>query len=159
MQAENVAEYLEIRKELAALKDCITRYVGFVLVGSAAAVWGLAGRSSDGEPVQIAMALASIFLCLISICVLFLLSYKFSSTTDMSDTANYWLMRNSRAIALMRPANALRTIANPPCLAVFSCGKYAWISCVIASTKKSYCGATAATFSRGLLVLEAYELE
>lgn len=79
MQIQNVAEYLEIRKELTALKDCITTYVGFVLVGSAAAVFGLAGRASDGEPVQIAMALGSIFLCLISTCVLFLLSYKFSS--------------------------------------------------------------------------------
>jgi len=79
MQTQNVAEYLEIRKELSSLKDCITTYVGFVLAGAATAVWGFAGRSSDARPVQIAMALASMFLCLVSVFVLFLLSYKFSS--------------------------------------------------------------------------------
>jgi hypothetical protein len=62
MQAQNVTEYLEIRKEIADLKDCITTYVGFVLAGSATAVWGLAGRTSDSENGHIAMALASIFL-------------------------------------------------------------------------------------------------
>jgi hypothetical protein len=79
MQAQNVTEYLEIRKEIADLKDCITTYVGFVLAGSATAVWGLAGRTSDSENGHIAMALASIFLSFVSIFVLFLLSYKFTS--------------------------------------------------------------------------------
>lgn len=79
MQAQNVAEYQEIRKELAALKECITTYVGFVLVGSAAAVWGLAVNTSGVGPRHMAMALASILLAWVSVLVLFLLSYKFTS--------------------------------------------------------------------------------
>lgn len=79
MQAENVKEYLEIRKEVAELKSCITTYVGFAIGGSATAVWALAGRTSHGPLEDMAAALAAILLALVSVFVLFLLSYKFFS--------------------------------------------------------------------------------
>lgn len=79
MQAENVKEYLEIRKEVAELKSCITTYVGFAVGGSATAVWALAGRTSHGPIEDTAAALAAILLALVSVFVLFLLSYKFFS--------------------------------------------------------------------------------
>jgi hypothetical protein len=55
MQAQNVEEYKEIRKELTDLKNCVTTYTGFALGGSATASWGLAARASDKD-LTLAMA-------------------------------------------------------------------------------------------------------
>jgi len=79
MQPQNVAEYTAIREELTTLKNCITNYVGFVVAGSATAFWGLAGRASEKGPERLAMATMAMLLAIVSVLILFVLSYKFTS--------------------------------------------------------------------------------
>jgi hypothetical protein len=75
MQAQNAREYQAVREELTTLRQCVTNYVGFVLSGSAVAFWSLTGKIS--EPMQAGEA--AIVLAMVSMLVLFLLSYKFTS--------------------------------------------------------------------------------
>lgn len=76
MQAENLQEYTFIREEMIKLKDCVTSYMGFVLGGSALAIFGLASI----EPVKSnVMTYFSLILSLIFSMVLLILLYKFNS--------------------------------------------------------------------------------
>jgi hypothetical protein len=79
MQSENVPEYKAVREEITTIKNCITTYVGIVVLGSATSFWGLAARASEKEPERLAMGFVSILLGITSMFVLFLLSYKFTS--------------------------------------------------------------------------------
>ncbi|NWG75029.1 MAG: hypothetical protein HXY24_10550 [Rubrivivax sp.] len=78
MQAENVKEYELIRGEMITVKDCITRYIGYVFGGSGAAIYGMARMEktpiSYSEMVLIAFSLATIISF-----VLLILYYKFYS--------------------------------------------------------------------------------
>lgn len=75
MQCQNVKEYEGIRSELTTLRNCVTLYVGFVVSGSAAAFWGLVARTDD----KVHIGLAALLLAIVSVFILFLLSYKFTS--------------------------------------------------------------------------------
>ncbi|MEW6657671.1 MAG: hypothetical protein AB1424_03325 [Thermodesulfobacteriota bacterium] len=84
MQSENVKEYEMVREEMSSVKDCITKYIGFVLGGSGAAVFLIArmGQNLNKENLQI-YDFESGFVCLsLSIIinfVLLILFYKFHS--------------------------------------------------------------------------------
>lgn len=81
MQSENIKEYESIRIEMLNLKDCITKYVGYVLAGSGAMIYGIARvERSISETInspEVAV-ITSGFSMLISL-VLLLLFYKFNS--------------------------------------------------------------------------------
>lgn len=79
MEAQNITEYKAVRDEIATIKNCITTYVGFVLVGSATSFWGLASRASEKGPERLAWGVVAMLLAITSAFVLFLLSYKFTS--------------------------------------------------------------------------------
>lgn len=78
MQSQNFAEYKAVRQELAHVRTCITTYVRYVVVGAAPALWFLAGRTSEPHS-ALGMSFAAILLSLMSMLILFLLSYKFTS--------------------------------------------------------------------------------
>jgi hypothetical protein len=78
MQPQNVDEYKAIREELARLRNCMTSYVGFVVLGSAPAFGFLADKATDYKQ-HLAMAIVAILLSIIAVLILFLLSYKFTS--------------------------------------------------------------------------------
>jgi hypothetical protein len=78
MQAQNVEEYKAIREELARVRNCVTSYVGFVILGAGPAFGFLAGKTAD-KTSNLAMGFASVLLAILSTLVLFLLSYKFTS--------------------------------------------------------------------------------
>lgn len=78
MQSQNVAEYKVIREDLDRVRNCMTTYVGYVILGSGPAFGFLANRASD-QNAQLAMGFAAMLLCIISVLILFLLSYKFTS--------------------------------------------------------------------------------
>lgn len=73
MQAKNVKEYESIRAEMLNVKDCITKYVGYVFGGSGAAIYGLSKMEIDGIP------FVSCMLSLIISFVVVILFYKFQS--------------------------------------------------------------------------------
>jgi hypothetical protein len=79
VQIQNVKEYSAIRGELTTLKNCVTNYVGFVIAGSAAAFYGLAGKDTAAASGRWEVAITSVLLAIVSALVLLLLSYKFKS--------------------------------------------------------------------------------
>lgn len=78
MEAENHREYQLIRKELLELKDCITTYVGFVLGGAGAALFGVSVVLKSGK-ISAGIALAPFLLSIVISLVLLILFYKFLS--------------------------------------------------------------------------------
>ncbi len=78
MQSENVEEYKLVRAEMITVKDCITKYIGFVLGGSSAAVYGIAlmGKNSDNQLLMMPVCFA---ISIIIHFVLLVLFYKFHS--------------------------------------------------------------------------------
>lgn len=78
MQKQNVSEYKAVREELERVRNCITSYVSFVVLGSGPAFAFLAGKAADKQP-NLPMGFASILLGIVATLVLFLLSYKFTS--------------------------------------------------------------------------------
>ncbi|MFZ3136769.1 MAG: hypothetical protein WA126_05180 [Thermodesulfovibrionales bacterium] len=50
----NVEEYKLIRKEMINLKDCITKYIGYVFAGSGAMIYGLAKTERYAAPLSTA---------------------------------------------------------------------------------------------------------
>ncbi len=49
MQNENEKEFELIRKEMISVKDCITKYLGYIFAGSGAAIYGLARMETPGN--------------------------------------------------------------------------------------------------------------
>ena len=78
MQSENIKEYGLIRTEMIEVKDCMTRYMGFVLGGSGAALFGLSALQFSTDNF-FALAYTSSFLSIIITFVLLILFYKFTS--------------------------------------------------------------------------------
>ena len=81
MENENIKEYESIRIEMMNLKDCITKYVGYVLAGSGAMIYGIArveGSISQTVNSPAIAVITAAFSMLISL-VLLLLFYKFNS--------------------------------------------------------------------------------
>lgn len=78
VQTQNVSEYKAVREELDRVRNCVTSYVSFVVLGSGPAFAFLAGKAADKQP-NLAMGFASILLGIVATLVLFLLSYKFTS--------------------------------------------------------------------------------
>ena len=78
MQAENIAEYQILREEMGTVKDCITKYIGYVLGGAGAAIYGMASMSTvplnDMEIVITSLSLSAILNF-----ILLILYYKFYS--------------------------------------------------------------------------------
>lgn len=64
MQAENIAEYQILREEMGTVKDCITKYIGYVLGGAGAAIYGMASMGTiplnDMEIVITSLSLSAI---------------------------------------------------------------------------------------------------
>ncbi len=77
MQKQNYREYDQIRNELVRVRECTTHYMGFVLGGSGAAIFGLASFSRDEN--IIAIAYTSILLSLLIGIILMILFYKFNT--------------------------------------------------------------------------------
>jgi hypothetical protein len=78
MQTENITEYQLLRDEMATVKDCITKYIGYVLTGSGAAIYGMA-RMGQIPTNDSALAVTSVALSVILNSVLLILYYKFYS--------------------------------------------------------------------------------
>lgn len=78
MQSQNVREYELVRQDMVEIKECITKYMGFVLGGSGAAIFGLSALKFSTQEC-FALAYASSFLTVSITLVLFLLFYKFTS--------------------------------------------------------------------------------
>jgi len=49
MQPENLREYEIIRNEMFTVKDCITKYIGYVFAGFGAAIYGLVRIGFDPQ--------------------------------------------------------------------------------------------------------------
>ena len=83
MQSENVKEFELIRAEMSTVKDCITKYIGFVLGGSGVAVYGIAGMGKNSDNHSSMSTFEMVIVCFaISIIihfVLLVLFYKFHS--------------------------------------------------------------------------------
>ncbi|MEW5948525.1 MAG: hypothetical protein AB1711_03845 [Thermodesulfobacteriota bacterium] len=91
MIIRNVEEYKLIRQEMINLKDCITKYIGYVFAGSGAMIYGLAKVNNSTSPLSSAQPnvilspfpaevtfIAASFSMLVSL-VLLMLFYKFNS--------------------------------------------------------------------------------
>jgi hypothetical protein len=78
MQRPNVEEYRLLREELQSLKNCMTTYVGFSLVGTGASIVGLTVFALE-KPNYQGLTIASITLAMIITMVLGILFYKFHS--------------------------------------------------------------------------------
>jgi hypothetical protein len=78
MECGNLKEYEFVRAEMLTVKDCITKYVGFALAGSAAAIYGMARIISYNRE-GLALAVIPSALSLIISFVLLILFYKFYS--------------------------------------------------------------------------------
>lgn len=81
MLNRNVEEYKLIRQEMNNLKDCITKYIGYVLAGSGAMIYGLARMDRSEIPTSLSPEIAVVsasFSMLISL-ILLMLFYKFNS--------------------------------------------------------------------------------
>lgn len=79
MKAENVKEYELIRDEMITVKDCITRYIGYVFGGSGAAIYGMARMERTLTNNYSEMAIISLSLATIISFVLLIVYYKFYS--------------------------------------------------------------------------------
>lgn len=94
MQPENVREYEMVRQEMSSVKDCITKYIGFVLGGSGAAIFLIARMGHNtGEKVLIMNDYETCLICYaittIINFVLLILFYKFHSHNRFEVTVNY----------------------------------------------------------------------
>src|SRR5438067_87634 len=78
MQLQNVSEYKAMRHELTHVRNCIGRYFGFVIFGAGPAFWLLAAKASE-KILDAEMSCAAILFADVSMLILFLLSYKFTS--------------------------------------------------------------------------------
>ena len=79
MELQNVKEYEYIRTETEFIRNCITSYMGFVIGGSGAAMFGLAALRVFGPENRIAMSYVSFAVSLLVALVLSILFYKFNS--------------------------------------------------------------------------------
>lgn len=79
METQNIKEYELLREETLALRECITDYMGFVVGGSGAAMFGLAALRLFGQDNKIAVAYVAFGISLLLSFVLVILMYKFNS--------------------------------------------------------------------------------
>ncbi len=76
----NQTEVDLIRKEMLHLKDCITKYVGYVLAGSGAAVYGIARMDVlNNNGFSVGMSFVSFIISVIISFITVILFYKFHS--------------------------------------------------------------------------------
>lgn len=78
MRTESLEEYRLIRDEMKAVKDCMNTYIGYVLGGSGAAVFGLTALASVRVNYS-AMAYTALMMSLLVSMVLLVIIYKFYS--------------------------------------------------------------------------------
>ncbi len=78
MQRQNIREYELLRTEILSIKSCITSYMGYVLGGSGAALFGLAIIGRQAENVVV-LAYAPGGVSVVITLVLLVLFYKFNS--------------------------------------------------------------------------------
>lgn len=79
MEVENVKEYEFTRRETELVRDCITTYMGFVVGGSGAAMFGLAALRVFGADNKVVVSHVAFATSIIVALVLALLFYKFNS--------------------------------------------------------------------------------
>lgn len=79
MELENVKEYEYIRSETELIRNCITTYMGYVIGGSGAALFGLAALRGVGPENRIAVGFVSFATSALVSLVLAILFYKFNS--------------------------------------------------------------------------------
>lgn len=81
MERQNVAEYKIIRKEIEAIKKCITDYMGFLLIGVGTSYSALGGivAIKRNDIYYDAIAYSSLAISFIAISILYILLYKFIS--------------------------------------------------------------------------------
>jgi hypothetical protein len=78
MRPENIKEYELLRNEMVTVKECITKYLGYVLGGSGLSVYGMV-TLVQGNLKPFFIALMSFAFAIIMSFVLLILFYKFSS--------------------------------------------------------------------------------
>lgn len=78
MNSENVKEYDLIRQEMISIKECITKYIGFVLGGSGVAIYAIISMG-DFSANFYEKAFTCLLLSIIISFVLLILLYKFLS--------------------------------------------------------------------------------
>lgn len=79
MEIENVKEYEYIRSETELIRSCITTYMGHVIGGSGAAMFGLAALRLFSPENRVAVGFVSFATSVIVTLVLAILFYKFNS--------------------------------------------------------------------------------
>jgi hypothetical protein len=79
MQAENIKEYELIRAEMLNVKDCITKYLGYVFGGTGAAIYGLARLNENFAVDTVRMGVIALALSALFTLILLILVYKFYS--------------------------------------------------------------------------------
>jgi hypothetical protein len=78
MQPEYISEYELIRHEMITVKECITRYIGYVLGGSGLAIYGIVAFGQS-KLTLVSIAIICLALSVIMSFVLLILFYKFFS--------------------------------------------------------------------------------
>ena len=107
MDPKNIQEYKLIRQEMITVKDCITKYIGFVLGGSGIAVYGIAhGAPNLGKFGYFATFIICFSLSTIINLVLLILFYKFSSHNRF---AGYCKLLNHELHHMKQPTHATAT--------------------------------------------------
>ena len=79
MQRENIKEYELVRHEMLTVKDCITKYISFVLGGVGATVVLLARSGDRSHFSSLEISIMSFSLCIIIDFIMLVLIYKFKS--------------------------------------------------------------------------------
>lgn len=84
MQTQNIKEYELVRDEMLTVKDCITKYIGFVLGGAGAAVFLLVRGGDKFQLSSFEISLMSLSFSIIINFVMLILIYKFKSHNRMA---------------------------------------------------------------------------
>lgn len=105
MHLDSVKEYEFVRREMDNLKSCVTTYVGFVIGGVGAAIFGFA-KFAPGGPLNVhGIAYSSLALAVIVTFVLSILLYKFNSHNRF---AGYCIVLSHEHLAYPKPRARLR---------------------------------------------------
>ena len=79
MKSENVKEYELVRQEMITVKECMTKYIGFVLGGSGVAAYIIVGAVGQSAAKMFETAFICLVLSIIMTFVMLILCYKFFS--------------------------------------------------------------------------------
>ncbi len=102
MTRESLREYQLIREEMRGVKDCMTNYVGYMLGGSGAAIFGFTALSISGVG-YIGLAYSALMMSLLVSMVLLVIFYKFHSHNRYAGYCKLLSFEKFEYLATVRP--------------------------------------------------------